>query len=172
MKAVIRPATMTDVAGMAEVHVRTWQTGYAGLMPAEFLDSLSVERSQRGLTRTLTNLGPTATLLVADLGGEIAGFVYCGPSIDDDTPPDGGQVYMLYVAASHWRAGVGRQLNDAALKALYTNGFRSAHLWVLRTNTRACKFYASVGWTADGTEREEEFNGLMVDEARYAHPMT
>jgi ribosomal protein S18 acetylase RimI-like enzyme len=163
---------MADVAGIAEVRVRTWQAGYAGLMPADYLASLSVERSQRGLTRMLADLGPTSTLLVADLDGEIAGFVNCGPTLDEDTPSDSGQVYMLYVAPTHWRTGIGRLLTDAAVESLHTNGFGSATLWVLRTNARAHKFYASVGWTADGTEREEEFNGLMVDEARYAHPMT
>lgn len=172
MEALIRPATDADTAGIAEVQVRTWQTAYAGLLPAEQLDAMSVERSHRGWSRRLADLEPTAAMLVADLDGEIAGFVNCGPALDKDATPDRGQLYAIYVAAAHWRGGIGRQLNDAALESLRANGFRSATLWVLRANTRACDFYTTVGWVADGAEQSEEIHGMTADEIRFARPLT
>lgn len=172
MKALIRPATMDDVAGVAEVRVRTWQAAYAGLMPADFLESMSVERSTRTLTDRFANLGPTVALLVADRDGEIVGFVNCGPSLGADAPPDRGEIYAIYVAAARWSTGTGRALHEAALESLRANGFRTAVLWVLRTNKRACDFYTRAGWATDGTEREDEINGLTVDEIRYARSLT
>jgi ribosomal protein S18 acetylase RimI-like enzyme len=171
MAALIRPATEADTAGIAEVQVRTWQKAYAGLLPAEQLDGMSVERSHRGWASRLATLAPNGALLVADLDGEIAGFVSCGPSLDEDAPPDRGQIYAIYVRAAHWRAGIGRQLNDAALESLRANGFRAATLWVLRANTRACDFYTTVGWVADGAEQSEEIHGMTADEIRYVRPV-
>jgi hypothetical protein len=41
---MIRQAILEDAEAIAKVHVASWQAAYKGLMPAEFLASLSVER--------------------------------------------------------------------------------------------------------------------------------
>ena len=44
---IIRDAELRDARGIAEVHVRSWQTAYAGIVPDEDLAQLSVdERGQ------------------------------------------------------------------------------------------------------------------------------
>ena len=45
---LIRPAEPDDALDVARVHVRSWQTGYHGLLPAAYLDQLRPEeRAQR-----------------------------------------------------------------------------------------------------------------------------
>ena len=44
---MIRSAQPSDAAGIARVHVRSWQQAYAGLMPAEYLDALEKTLTQR-----------------------------------------------------------------------------------------------------------------------------
>ncbi|WP_160573471.1 GNAT family N-acetyltransferase [Actinomadura physcomitrii] len=46
-----------------------------------------------------------------------------------------------------WRQGLGCALHSHALDALTVRGFRSATLWVLDGNQRACAFYEATGWT-------------------------
>jgi hypothetical protein len=36
----IRPAVLADAPRIAEVHVRSWQAGYRGLLPQHLLDGL------------------------------------------------------------------------------------------------------------------------------------
>lgn len=36
-------AELTDAMGVAQVHVRSWQVGYRGLMPDDYLDQLRPE---------------------------------------------------------------------------------------------------------------------------------
>jgi hypothetical protein len=51
----IRPLTDADIDPVAALHVRTWQAGYAGIIPADFLAALDpavfAERRRSG-TRT------------------------------------------------------------------------------------------------------------------------
>lgn len=79
---------MTDAAGIAAVHVISWQHAYAGLIPQDYLDSLSVQdRTQsweRNLTRPPT---PGVATLVVELDLRIIGFASLGPSRDDDADP-------------------------------------------------------------------------------------
>jgi ribosomal protein S18 acetylase RimI-like enzyme len=109
--------------------------------------------------------------LVADQDGTIAAFVRFGPTLDDDVDPGTGQIYAIYVAPTHWRTGLGRKLNLAALESLRQNGFLGAVLWVLRSNERAQGFYKAMGWNPDGAERTEIMRGVNLDEIRYTHEM-
>ena len=36
----VRPATLDDSERIADIHVKTWQAAYAGVMPQDFLDRL------------------------------------------------------------------------------------------------------------------------------------
>lgn len=44
----IRPAVAEDASAMARAHVRSWQAGYRGLLPADYLDALRPEDRARG----------------------------------------------------------------------------------------------------------------------------
>jgi hypothetical protein len=52
----IRAATVADATAIGEVHVRSWQAAYAGLIPADFLARLSAESraADDGATQTET----------------------------------------------------------------------------------------------------------------------
>jgi hypothetical protein len=42
MILTVRRAELRDAAGIAAVHVASWQEAYRGLLPQEYLESLSV----------------------------------------------------------------------------------------------------------------------------------
>jgi GNAT superfamily N-acetyltransferase len=109
---------------------------------------------------------PGVTMLVAEDGGDMLGFATCGVSRDPDAGPDTGEVRTFFVAAGHWRRGIGRALMAAALADLRERGYAEATVWSFEANVRANAFYEAQGFVPDGTERAEEIWG-NVPEIRY-----
>ena len=74
----IRTAGPEDAGAIAYVHVESWRTTYAGIVPAAYL---------AGLDETLRTkmwsswLGGETLVLVAELDGKIVGFAHFGPRI-------------------------------------------------------------------------------------------
>jgi GNAT superfamily N-acetyltransferase len=161
----IRDARPQDAHAVADVHVRSWQAAYRGLLPEAYLEGLRPEeRAARYQFGQLDRSEP-ATLLASDAGGRILGFATTAPARDADL--EGGELCALYVDPEIWGAGVGRALIGAARGRLLGEGFGEACLWVLAGNVSAERFYRADGWSADGTGRQEELGGVTVEELRY-----
>ncbi|MGH8915923.1 MAG: GNAT family N-acetyltransferase [Acidimicrobiia bacterium] len=158
---MIRDARLEDAAGLARVHVSSWQAAYRGLIDQAFLDSLDVESRTERWDRLL--MQTRGRVLVSEADGEIAGFCTVGPSTD----PEWGEVYAIYVAPEHWGVGLGRDLLDAGEQALSDAGEELALLWVLAGNTRARSFYERQGWRLGKPIRIENIGGTDFNEARY-----
>jgi ribosomal protein S18 acetylase RimI-like enzyme len=63
----LREARRGEELAVAELHVRSWQEAYRGLMPAEFLDRLDPrDRAGRYTFEGTGSEGPTTVLAVAD----------------------------------------------------------------------------------------------------------
>jgi ribosomal protein S18 acetylase RimI-like enzyme len=169
----IRPAAVTDAERIAEIHVRSWQAGYRGLLPQPFLDGLRPsERAPRWTMIVQQAAWPHQGTLVADDAGEVVGFTDFRPTRDDDqNPAEVGEITTLYVLPAAWGRGIGRQLMIAAVDALSTAGYTSATLWVLATNTRAIRFYDRSGWKPDGTRKDDVVGGTTISELRYRRPV-
>jgi ribosomal protein S18 acetylase RimI-like enzyme len=95
------------------------------------------------------------SMLMAEENGELLGFSACGESRDEDAVPRVGELRSLFVAAGHWRRGVGRALMAAALDSLRERGCAEATVWSFAANERANAFYEKHGFTRDGAERTE-----------------
>ena len=158
---VIRPGTAADAEGVARVHVETWQAAYAHVLPLEQLQALSLD-VRAGWHRTHPPI-------VAEVDGEVVGFVSVGGSRDEDAE---GELYAIYVHPDHWGTGAGRALMEAGEAELRRLGHRNVVLWVLEDNPRARRFYERAGWETDGAERGIEIFGITVPEVRYAKTLT
>lgn len=158
---VTRTATVDDAAAIARIHVLSWQTAYAGIMPANFLARLSVDEKAAWWGKYLS--GNPAGLLVATAGEAIAGFISFGPSRD----PDGAgksEVYALHVSPDRWADGLGRHLIAGTEAALPPGA--DLTLWVLDQNQRARGFYRAVGFMPDGTEKQIVVGNVSLREIR------
>jgi len=165
----IQPAGPEDVAGLAEVQVRSWQRAYRGQMPAAYLDSLSVARRTEAWIRTLREAGVT-TLLARDPEGRVIAFINCGPYRDADLDPSHVmEIRALYVHPDHWRQGLGRALVDAAIARCAGPGVERVVLWVLRTNASAKAFYRAMGFFPDGgVKSDTRIGSRVLEEERFA----
>lgn len=162
---LLRRARPGDELAVAEVHVRSWQVAYRGLLPDDYLDSL--EPARRAERYTFAASGPdVASTTVAVENGSICGFATVGPSRDDDSAR-AGELYAIYLHPDRWGRGVGLLLIRDARSRLVDHGRTEALLWVLAGNDRAERFYRLDGWLPDGRQRRDEVQGVEVDEVRY-----
>jgi GNAT superfamily N-acetyltransferase len=161
----VRTALPADAIAVAEVHVRSWQVAYRGLLSDAYLASLRSEDRAARYTFDRTGARDPATI-VALVGGAIVGFATTGPARHDQDLRV-GELLALYVDPPVWGRGIGRRLVVEARRRLLENGFAEAILWVLAGNDRAERFYRADGWVTDGTCREEEIWGVTASEVLY-----
>lgn len=162
---ILRRAVSEDAMAVAEMHVRSWQVGYRGLVPDEDLDTLRPETWADRYTFGSDAASDPMTI-VALRDDAVVGFVTTAPTFDDDV--DGsGQLCALYVDPAAWGNGVGSTLLRAGRKNLVDRGFTDAVLWVLVGNRRAERLYERDRWRPDGARRTEDIRGIEVDERRF-----
>lgn len=150
---------------MARVHVASWQTTYAGIIPHEHLATLSVEERVE-TWRGVLDAG-VSRVYVAEVKGQVVGFASGGPSRWADLPYD-GELYALYLLAGHQRSGLGRRLVAAVADGLRGIGLRSLVVWVLARNP-ACRFYERLGGEPVG-RHDEMIAGIFYEERAYGWP--
>ncbi|MFI6927522.1 GNAT family N-acetyltransferase [Nonomuraea spiralis] len=169
----IRQATSADAGAIAEVHVRSWQAAYRGLVPQDHLDGMNAAARRPAWERWLARTAwPREGTLVAEADGQVVGFTGLLPARDEDE--DGAsvaEVATIYLVPESWGQGIGRALMDAAVAALTRAGYRQAVLWVLDANVRARRFYEAAGWHDDGVVKDDDSRGFVLTEVRYRYPL-
>lgn len=139
---MVRPAEEIDAAAIARVHVATWRTAYRGLLPDDFLASLSESAYEERWRRTLS--AGASKVYVAAEGGSIVGFASGGRERAGETNFS-GELYAIYVLDESQHRGHGRELVSAMVAGLRKLGFDDMIVWVLRDNAPARRFYERLG---------------------------
>ncbi len=119
-----------DEAAAIALWLRSWQAAYPQL---DFAARLDWWRQ-----RWRTELVPAAAIVVAEVDGDMIGFVTVDPRTH--------YLDQLVVAPPRWRAGVGAAL-IAEAKRLSPTGL---DLDVNTDNTRAIRFYGKEGFVVSG----------------------
>lgn len=167
----MRLATVSDAGALAELHVRSWQATYAGILPKHFLDALDAESRMPGWVALIRDGdGIRNAVVVAEDAGRALGFVWARPALNEDDA-EAGEVASMYVAPDHWRQGVGRALMTTALATLARAGFSRAVLWVLVENRTAIRFFESNAWRADGETKSATVADTKVTELRMSRDL-
>ena len=156
MKIIIKTMeTPEEIEGKSLVHWQTWREAYDNLLPAEFQETMTLERC-----RFFSQKYPENTLIAMD-GKQVVGFISYGNFRDEAI--QAGEIIALYVLKDYYGKGVSEQLMHAAFVAL--DHFSEIYLWVLKDNKRAIAFYQKMGFTFDGQEQILEL-GKPVKELR------
>lgn len=158
----IRRASVADAQSIANVHVLSWQQGYAGIVPAEFLAGLDPEKRAAQWVEHLND--EASSVWVAHGYGRVFGFSSIGPSRDEDAEANTQEIYTIYLDPEAWGTGVARELMHTMLEPL--SQADPVTLWVLAENERARRFYQRHGFSADGVERLDDFSGSGLLEVR------
>ena len=156
MKIIIKTMeTPEEIEGKSLVHWQTWREAYDDLLPADFQETMTLEKC-----RFFSQKYPENTLIAMD-GKKVVGFISYGNYRDETI--QAGEIIALYVLKDYYGKGVSKQLMDAAFVAL--DQFSEIYLWVLKDNKRAIAFYQKMGFTVDGPEKILEL-GKPVKELR------
>ncbi|MGH9895299.1 MAG: GNAT family N-acetyltransferase [bacterium] len=161
--ATVRHAVSTDAERIGEIHIRSWQKAYPGILPADFLASLSVAARVEHWRADLVSMAERNLALVIEEGWSVLGFARLAPSADGSD----GEVQAIYLDPDHWRQGLGRVLMTAAEEALAEQGWNEAILWVLEENESARRFYEAMGWKVEPHRALLNIGGADVQEIRY-----
>ena len=144
MKIIIKAMeTPEEIEGKSLVHWQTWREAYDDLLPADFQETMTLEKC-----RFFSQKYPENTLIAMD-GKKVVGFISYGNYCDETI--QAGEIIALYVLKDYYGKGVSKQLMHAAFVAL--DQFSEIYLWVLKDNKRAIAFYQKMGFTFDGQEK-------------------
>ena len=144
MVITIKPMeTPEEIEGKSLVHWQTWREAYDNLLPADFQETMTLEKC-----RFFSQKYPENTLIAMD-GKKVVGFISYGYFCDEAI--QAGEIIALYVLKDYYGKGVSEKLMHAAFVAL--NHFSEIYLWVLKENKRAIAFYQKMGFTLDGLEK-------------------
>ena len=144
MKIIIKTMeTPEEIEGKSLVHWQTWREAYDNLLPAEYQETMTLDRC-----RFFSQKYPENTLIAMD-GKKVVGFISYGNFCDEVI--QACEIIALYVLKDYYGKGVSKQLMHAAFVAL--DQFSEIYLWVLKENKRAIAFYQKMGFTFDGQEK-------------------
>ena len=139
---MIRPATLNDAPAIASVHVASWRSTYRGLLPDDFLLSLSESGYAERWKRVIADR--TSKVYVAEERGDVVGFSSGGRERAGEKGYE-GELYAIYVLDSAQRRGLGRELVRATVAGLRELGLSDMIIWVLRDNQPARAFCERLG---------------------------
>jgi len=167
VRAIVRPATVADAPAVAEIHVRSWQAAYRGMLSDQVLDSLSVSEWTAKRRKFLQQPAPEQRFWILESEQRLEGFLDTGASRDAPAGDRVAEIYALYLHPRCWGQGLGRTLIERALKDLRSGKWRQVELWVLDQNLQARRFYEAAGFAADGAARPDNFRGCTWTDLRY-----
>ncbi|MFI1459487.1 GNAT family N-acetyltransferase [Nocardia carnea] len=156
----IVPLAPAHAHALAVCHIACWREAYQGLVPEHVLAALDTDRRAATVERIARH--PTGTILVAESGSEVIGFVHYGPPSEYPAAAE-RELGALYVRAPWYGTGLAQALLDAVLEP-----DKSCSLWVFEQNPRARAFYGKYGFVPDGTARAERF--ATTTEIRLVRP--
>jgi GNAT superfamily N-acetyltransferase len=137
----IRSALIRDAHAIARVFVTSWRAAYQGILPRDYLEGLSIDRTARSMRRSL--ITPQTPCLIAECDQGVVGYISAGPERGQD-PIYRAEIYELYVLPDMQRQGFGRELLTHMVRRLYQSGDYTLLVWVLASNPNR-RFYEKCG---------------------------
>jgi len=161
MKILVRAAAVADAGAIAHVHVESWHTTYAGIMPAAYLASLDEILRARLWGEWL---GGRSLVFVAEWDGRVVGFGHGGAGREAVGECD-AELYSIYLLKEAQKRGIGMALLRAMATALLERNFKSMAVWVLEQN-RSRSFYEKTGARL-ATSKVIDIGGTKLMEVAY-----
>jgi GNAT superfamily N-acetyltransferase len=138
-----RLATRDDALAIAALHADSWRFAYRGSYSDEYLDGPVFEDRARVWQERLSSPPPNQHVVLAEDGDALVGFV-CAYGADDEQW--GTLVDNLHVRPDRHGQGIGKRLLAEVAGWCQTEHTGSGlYLWVLEQNSRARRFYESLG---------------------------
>lgn len=143
----VRPARADDRALVLALVPRLHGFPLPPWRTAEQVDASESAELSRAFDRIAAGIFPDdEALMIAELGGERAGFLHAVTRLDFFDQAPAGHVSTIVVAPAAEGRGVGRALLDAAEAWARGRGYSTLGLSVFESNVRARAAYARAGF--------------------------
>jgi ribosomal protein S18 acetylase RimI-like enzyme len=162
----IRTAGIADADAIAQLHTRSWQSAYRGILSDDFLQGpLSENRRALWHTRLSKSDAADQFVLVDEQGEALRGFACAYLRAD---PEWDCLLDNLHVVPDLKGRGLGRRLMGAvAERVLRSNSSGRLHLWAFEQNLVARRFYERLGGIITDRQAEVAPDGNEVNAVRY-----
>jgi ribosomal protein S18 acetylase RimI-like enzyme len=157
MAIEIRKAEIGDAPAIADVHRTAWLGAYTGIIPFKSLHAMINRRNHGWWANAIRR---AVTVLIIEIGGEVAGYATIGRNRARELPQQ-GEIYELYLKPEYQGVGLGRRLFAAARARLADLGLQGLVVWALDDNDAAQSFYRGAGGR-DLAEGVEVFEGQAL----------
>jgi ribosomal protein S18 acetylase RimI-like enzyme len=161
-ESVIVPAGPGDAHDLAQVHVTSWRETYAGLLPGQYLERMSVATHATRWRRQLTRARAGEVVLAVE--GPRGLIAYCAGAADARGPGE-AEIFTLYLLKAAQGCGLGRRLFETTARVLEAQGARALTVWVLNGNEHAMGFYDHMGGAPGGERPVSGWGGLLRESA-------
>jgi GNAT superfamily N-acetyltransferase len=101
---------------------------------------------------------PPATVLVAEIAGEVVGTVAAAQGEE----PRVLEIEQFWVLPHLWSRGIGRLLQERLVAPARPHNCRQLTAWVWDINPRGVRFHRRAGWLADGRWRNGPANSQFL----------
>jgi len=158
----VRPARSDDAGEIARIQLVAWQVGYAAILPAEVIESLSTPGAQSQAADTWRSAitappSPRHHVLVALEKDLVVGFTALAPAdeLADSAPAAASTVLIapLLVEPRWGRRGHGSRLLAAAIDHARGDAMTQALVWLPEADDSSRQFFTAAGWAPDGYAR-------------------
>lgn len=153
----IRRAGPADARAIADVHRTSWIQAYAGLIPHKVLVTMMERRREDWWRRAVDG---SATLLVLDIGGIVAGYATIGLNRTRALKQE-GEVYELYLLPEYQGTGLGSYMFRECRQVLSGLGLKGLVAWCLEDSQNAATFFRAAGGM-DIAEGMEDFGDVSL----------
>lgn len=151
--AVVRAATPADAAALAAIDIATWSTSVTPAPPPE----AGAPFFEPGR--------PTSDTLVAEVDGEVAGYVLLGRDVPLPCADHVLDLKGLAIEPRYQRRGLGLLLVDAAIAEAADRGATRIKSRVLATNDASLALHERSGFVVEGILRGEFLlDGDLIDD--------
>lgn len=165
MNSIIRRAELSDAPKIAAVHINSWQTTYAGIIPEQVLINLDNDERTGRWREIISDPAGKQSVFVAETDdGRIIGFASAEAERTGDPIYD-AEISAIYLLQEYQRLGIGRRLFSVTAQELAARGFRSLLVRVLTANS-SYRFYEALGGMKLG-EGEAHINGVAYPDVAY-----
>lgn len=162
----VRRATIKDAAAIADVHVRSWQSAYKGILPEGFLSNLN-KQSRKEMWSTFIKNDGKLYVLEKSLCG-IFGFLSLERARDSDLT-DAIELSSIYLHPKHYNRGAGSAFWREVEPTIRAS---CVYLWVLSRNERGKAFYLKNGFTPDGVKKSFRIGNQDFQESRFTKQLS
>ncbi|MGQ0527699.1 MAG: GNAT family N-acetyltransferase [Alphaproteobacteria bacterium] len=163
MSLVVRKAHMKDALAIAEVHVRTWQALYGGLIDQTYLNEMTSQERLKIWQENLAKTGKSYTVFVAEGDGNILGFSTLGSAGKNHV-----EMYSIYLDPGCHGRGIGRALFQESLSWGQGLSCSKFSAWVFQAYNPGHEFYKRMGGRLiSGSEKDLVIDGTLYPIVRY-----